>query len=28
MELQYSNTNTGVIVTECLIEKIRIWRKK
>jgi hypothetical protein len=25
MELQYSNANTGVIVTECLIEKIRIW---
>lgn len=24
MELQYSNSNTGVIVTECLIEKIRI----
>jgi hypothetical protein len=24
MELQYSNANTGVIVTECLIEKIRI----
>jgi hypothetical protein len=25
MELEYSNANTGVIVTECLIEKIRIW---